>query len=58
MSKNQRAELIERKLEQLHLYHDTSCPKKKLPLVERVISRYEQILDNLVTNLSLSKITA
>ena len=56
MSKNQRAELIERKLEQLHLYHDTLCPKKKLPLVERVISRYEQILDNLVSNLTLSKV--
>lgn len=58
MSKNKRAELIERKLEQLHLYHDTCCPKKKLPLVERVISRYEQILDSLVSYLPLSRISA
>lgn len=57
MSKNQRAELIERKLEQLHLYHDTLCPKKKLPLVERVIAKYESILDGLISNLKLSKIT-
>ena len=53
MSKKQRVNILEKKLEQLYIYHDKKCPNKKIEIVQKLIAHYERILDSLNPNQSL-----
>lgn len=42
-----RAEILQHKIEQLELYHNTRCPSRKLRLVQRMIEVFTLRLEKL-----------